>query len=81
MYELVTNINGYVSIDTGGMVCVSAVGWLIGGIVNTVIKFFLGTGIGMMPFIYCIFEVLLPISVAATYDFRHCNWSLSMRIA
>ena len=36
--ELVTNINGYVLIETGDLISVSAVGLLLGGTVNSHIK-------------------------------------------
>ena len=48
MSKLVANINGYVLIDTCGMIWVSAVGWFLGGNVIATINLSVRTGIGIL---------------------------------
>ena len=81
MYELVTNSNGYVLIDTGGVIWDYAVGLLLVGTVNSEIILFVRIVRRMLSCIYWIFEVLLARKVATTYDLGCCNWYISISIA
>ena len=55
MSELIADIYGCVLIDTDVVVLVSLVGFFLGSTVESVINFFLRTGIGLMYWISCVF--------------------------
>ena len=81
MSELVDNINGYMLIDTGGVIWLSEVWLLLGGNENATINSFLRNVIGPISFIYWFLEFFLARKVAETYALGGENWSLSLSIA
>ena len=74
--ELVSNINGYVLVDTGDVIWVSAVVLSLVGTVNAAMNLFVRTGRGLMSCISWIFEVFLERKVTVTYTLTCCCWSL-----